>query len=201
VFNEYLTDDEFIHVIYIEKLINEITNANETKDNNLQMEEENSLLKTKLNKSSDFTLKEIERIRKENLLLKQENKRVRNRCLLLKQENERVRNEYLLLKNKNDQTINDNKVLKTTIEQTNFINSEHSSDIIKTQRFKNKKRIFALEIERLLKKLNLINSSLAHIWRQFFKDDSNIEIIELKIKYLDKIIHYQLIPELINKLI
>ncbi|CAG8636482.1 8983_t:CDS:2, partial [Cetraspora pellucida] len=88
VFNEYLTDDEFIHVIYVEELINETNNANKTKDNNLQMKEENSLLKTKLNKSSDFTSKEIERIRKENLLLKQENERVRNECLLLKQENE-----------------------------------------------------------------------------------------------------------------
>ncbi|CAG8809797.1 39791_t:CDS:1 [Gigaspora margarita] len=186
VFNEYLPDGEIIQIIYVEEL-----------DNNLPMEEENSLLKTKLNKSSDFTLKgfnslqqEIERIRKENLLLKQENELLRNECLLLKQENERVRNEYLLLKKENEQIRNDNKVLKTTINRTNFTNLKLSSD-------KNKiKRIFAnLEIERLLNKLKLFNPLLADIWYQFFKKESNIEIIELKIKYLDNF----LIPEIINK--
>ncbi|RIB05807.1 hypothetical protein C2G38_2047307 [Gigaspora rosea] len=62
VFNEYLTDDEFIHIIYVEKSVNETNNANNPNDvvnekndnNNLQkyqIEEETRLLETKLNKS------------------------------------------------------------------------------------------------------------------------------------------------------
>ncbi|CAG8742980.1 19082_t:CDS:1, partial [Gigaspora margarita] len=101
---------------------------------------------------------EIERIRKESLLLRQENDRVRNKYLHLKKENER-----------------------------NFTNLEHSSDITKNER---KKRILLdLEIERLLNKLNLIDLSLAYRWCQGFKYESDIEIIESKIKDLDKFIH------------
>ncbi|CAG8654439.1 14559_t:CDS:1, partial [Gigaspora rosea] len=70
VFNEYLTDDEFIHIIYVEKSVNETNNANNPNDvvnekndnNNLQkyqIEEETRLLETKLNKSSEFSLREM----------------------------------------------------------------------------------------------------------------------------------------------
>ncbi|CAG8831701.1 17304_t:CDS:1, partial [Gigaspora margarita] len=61
IFNEYLTEDEFIHVIYYEEesanvAVNETNvSINEPNDNNnlqrYQIEEETSLLETKLNKS------------------------------------------------------------------------------------------------------------------------------------------------------
>ncbi|RIB24450.1 hypothetical protein C2G38_2168587 [Gigaspora rosea] len=107
----------------------------------------------------------IERIRKESLLLRQ---------------NDRVRNKYLHLKKENER---------------NFTNSEHSNNIIK-----NKRILSDLEIERLLNKLYLIDPSLAYIWCQIFKSESDIEIIESKIKDLDAFIHKQLIPEFKNVL-
>ncbi|CAG8719455.1 2002_t:CDS:2 [Gigaspora margarita] len=47
------------------------------------------------------------------------------------------------------------------------------------------------EIDRLLIKLNSIDPLLANTWSQFFKDNSNIEIIEWNINYLDYLIYYQ----------
>ncbi|CAG8842842.1 8473_t:CDS:1, partial [Gigaspora margarita] len=168
VFNEYLTDDEFIHVIYcIEESVNKINNAANDPNNSVnernnnknfpkhQMEEENLI---------------PQRIRKEILLIKRKNKRIRKENLLLRQENERVKNEILLLKQEKEQTKNDNKVPKP-INRTNFTNSEYS----KKQKFKNnpeKRRIVAdSEIKRLLSKLNSIDLLLANIWCQFIKNN------------------------------
>ncbi|CAG8647849.1 35921_t:CDS:2 [Gigaspora margarita] len=80
-----------------------------------------------------------------------------------------------------------NQKKKFTFRQEN-----DSSDIIK------KKRILDLEIRRLVNKLNLIDLSLFYIWCQIFESESDIEIIESRIKVLDKFIHKQLIPELKN---
>ncbi|CAG8833140.1 27926_t:CDS:2, partial [Gigaspora margarita] len=79
-----------------------------------------------------------------------------------------------------------------------FTNSEYSNDNVKKQRFnKTQKRILtALEIKRLLNKLFPIDPSLAYIWCEIFKDENNIQIIESKIKYLDNLIHKQLIPRI-----
>ncbi|CAG8515938.1 5316_t:CDS:2 [Gigaspora margarita] len=84
--------------IQICHLVNETNvSVNEPNNNNnlqrYQIEEENSLLEAKLNKL------EIERIRKESLLLRQ---RLRNKYLLLKQENNQVRNKYMLFKKENE---------------------------------------------------------------------------------------------------
>ncbi|RIB07043.1 hypothetical protein C2G38_2215590 [Gigaspora rosea] len=118
---------------------------------------------------------EIERIRKEkNDRVRKESFLLREESLLLKQEN-----DYLHLKKENDR---------------NFTNSEHSSDIVKNKR---KRRMLSdLEIRRLLNILNPIDPLLAYKWRQIFNSESDIEIIESGIKYLDKFIHKQLIPEL-----
>ncbi|CAG8449684.1 10808_t:CDS:1 [Dentiscutata heterogama] len=145
---------------------------------------------------------EIERIRKEGLLLKQKNKllrqknnRVRKENLLLNQKNKRVMNDYLLLKQENHRVREESLRLKKENER-NFTNSEHSSDIAKNER---KRRILSdLEIRRLLNILNLIDPLLAYKWYQIFKSESNIEIIESKIKDLDIFIHKQLIPEFKN---
>ncbi|CAG8852010.1 16753_t:CDS:1, partial [Gigaspora margarita] len=89
----------------------------------------------------------------------------------------------------------------TTIDRTNFTISEHLNDIVNKQRFKNKtnkKFLSDLEIERLLNKLNIIDPSSAYRWCQSFKSESDIEIIESKIKDLDQFIHKQLIPKFKN---
>ncbi|CAG8631093.1 4303_t:CDS:2, partial [Racocetra fulgida] len=152
---------------------------------------------------------EIERIRKESLHLKQKNKllkqenvrlrqknkRVMNDCLLLKQENDRVRKESFLLREESLLLKQENDYLHLKKENDqNFTNSEHSSDIVKNKR---KRRMLSdLEIRRLLNILNPIDPLLAYKWRQIFNSESDIEIIESRIKYLDKFIHKQLIPEL-----
>ncbi|CAG8852927.1 23071_t:CDS:1, partial [Gigaspora margarita] len=78
----------------------------------------------------------------------------------------------------NEQTRN-NKIPKS-INRTNFTYTEEK-----------RRRILAdSEIERLLKKLNLIDPLLANTWCQSFKynRNNNIEIIESKIKYLENFI-------------
>ncbi|RIA99970.1 hypothetical protein C2G38_2236262 [Gigaspora rosea] len=94
---------------------------------------------------------------------------------LFRHKNDHVKNIYLHLNKENDR---------------NFINSKHSSDIVKKKRM-----LLDLEIRRLLNKLNQINPSLVVKWCQIFKSESDIEIIKSNINDLDNLIHKQLIPE------
>ena len=123
------------------------------------------------------------------------NKRVMKDCLLLKQENDRIRKESFLLMEESLLLKQENDYLHLKKENDrNFTNSEHSSNIVKNKR---KRRMLSdLEIRRLLNILNPIDPLLAYEWRQIFNSESDIEIIESRIKDLDKFIHKQLIPEL-----
>ncbi|CAG8441986.1 10246_t:CDS:2 [Gigaspora rosea] len=129
VFNEYLPDDEFIHVIYyteepvikMNNAVNKPNNSvNETNDdNNLQkhqIEEENLLLQRTKNENLLLNQKN-KQIIKENLLLKQKNKRIRIENLLFKQKNKRIRKENLLLKQKNKWIRKENLLLRQENEQ------------------------------------------------------------------------------------
>ncbi|CAG8836284.1 7228_t:CDS:2, partial [Gigaspora margarita] len=169
---------------------NQATNYNSVKESTVdinilreQIDDEESINATNYNfvketpadsvKEKDMNKEshDIERIRKESLLLRQENGRARNKYLHLEKEDER-----------------------------NFTNSEHSSDNVKKQRFKKTQKRFlaALEIKRLLNKLYTIDPSLAYTWCKIFNDKSDIQIIESRIKYLDNLIYDQFIPELKN---
>ncbi|CAG8841220.1 46094_t:CDS:2, partial [Gigaspora margarita] len=137
-------------------------------------DEEELVKATKYNTVNEVT---TDSVRETNMNKSHEIERFRKESLFLWQEND---HKYLHLIKENER---------------NFTNLEHSTDI-KNER---KKRILAdLEIGRLLNKLNLIKPSSAYEWYQIFKSESDIKIIESKIKDLDKFIHKQLIPEFKN---
>ncbi|RIB15670.1 hypothetical protein C2G38_2191818 [Gigaspora rosea] len=181
-------EDKFILVInYDDK---ESVKAIKEKD----MKKENHEIK-RIRKESSLLKKKNKLLKQENVRLRQSNKRVMNNCLLLKQENDRVRKESFLLREESLLLKQENDYLHLKKENDrNFTNLEHSSDIVKNKR--KRKMLSDLEIRRLLNILNPIDPLLAYKWRQIFNSESDIEIIESRIKYLDKFIHKQLIPEL-----
>ncbi|CAG8762558.1 35790_t:CDS:1, partial [Gigaspora margarita] len=77
------------------------------------------------------------------------------------------------------------------VDQANFVNTKLSSYNVKNRSLTERRILADLEIKGLLKKLGLINPSLADKWCQFFNNCS-IEIIESNLIYLDDLIFYEL---------